>query len=199
MANKIRYGLRNVKYAVLDGTSYGTPVAWPGAVSLSLSSEGGDPVDFYADDGVYYTVGGSNGGYSGDLEMAYLPDSIRVALLGEVLDENGVQYEVVTGEAAEFALICEMQGDQGPVGFVFYGCKCARPEMNANTKGESLSVDTATMSIRIAGHDFTMSGENQHVIQGHIEKTAANAAEYSAFFSAVSVPTASADTGGTGL
>lgn len=192
MANKIRYGLRNVKYAVLSNGAYGTPVAWPGAVSLSLSSEGGDPVDFYADDGVYYTVGGSNGGYSGDLEMAYLPDSVRVALLGEVLDANGVQYEVVSGEAAEFALICEMQGDSGPIGFVFYGCKCSRPETNANTKGESLSVDTSTMNIRIAGHDFTMAGVSQHVIQGHIEKTTENASAYNTFFTTVSTPTASA-------
>ena len=193
MANKIRYGLRNVKYAVLSGDAYGTPVAWPGAVSLSLSVEGGDPVDFYADDGVYYTVGGSNGGYSGDLEMAYVPDSIRAALLGEVVDStNGVQYEVISGEAAEFALICEMQGDAGPIGFVFYGCKASRIETSANTKGESLDVDTSTMNIRIAGHDFTMAGQNQHVIQGHIEKNADNASEFSAFFSAVSVPTAAA-------
>lgn len=196
MANKIRYGLRNVKYALYnsEGQAYGSPVSWPGAVSLSLTVEGGDPVDFYADDGVYYTVGGSNGGYSGDLEMAYIPDTIRVDLLGERADAGtGVQYEVISGEAAEFALICEIQGDSGPVGFVFYGCKASRPEMTMNTKGESLSVDTSTLSVRIAGHDFTMSGKSEHVIQGHIEKTNSNTSEFNAFFNAVSVPTAGGD------
>lgn len=193
MANKVRYGLKNVKYAVLNGDAYGTPVAWPGAVSLSLSREGGDSSDFYADDGVYYTFGGTNGGYSGDLEMAYMPDSIRVALLGEKADgTTKVQYEVVSGEAPEFALICEMQGDSGPIGFVFYGCKASRPELQANTKGDSPSVDTATLNVRIGGHDFTMAGKTEHVIQGHIEKTTDNATEYTAFFNTVSVPTATA-------
>ena len=57
MANKVQYGLKNVHYATVTvGTNtvtYGSPVAWPGAVSLSLSAEG-DTNDFYADNIKYF-------------------------------------------------------------------------------------------------------------------------------------------------
>ena len=59
MANKVQYGLKNVYYATVTvGTNtvtYGSPVAWPGAVSLSLSAEG-DTNDFYADNIKYFTA-----------------------------------------------------------------------------------------------------------------------------------------------
>ena len=135
MANKIKFGLKNVHYAVLGANGYGTPVAWPGAVSLTLNREGAEPSDFYADDGIYYSFGAVNGGYSGDLEMAFLPESVEKALLGAI-EGNGGIYELTGAEPVEFALLCEMQGNDSAIGFVFYGCKASRPNMNANTKGE---------------------------------------------------------------
>lgn len=195
MANKVRFGLSNTKYAIWDETTskFGTPKAFPGAVSLSLSREGGDSSDFYADNGVYYTFAGTNGGYSADLEMARVTDEVRQDLLGEVVDStNGVQYEVGDAEPAQFALITQMEGDTGPVGFVFFNCKASRVELEANTKNDSPDVDADTLNIRIAGQLFDMNGEQKNVIQGHLEKTASNAANYTAFFNTVAIPTAAA-------
>ena len=191
MANKIRYGLRNAKYAVYNAQSgtYGSLTAMPGAVSLSLSREGGDSSDFYADDGIYYTFAGTNGGYSGDLELARITDQVRVDLLNEIADTtSGVQYETTGAAQVQFALVCEMQGDQYPIGFVFYNCVASRPEIQANTKGENPDVDTDTLNIRIAAQPFTYNGSTQNFVQGHIEKTADNAAKYTAFFSSVVTP-----------
>ena len=198
MANKIRYGLRNTKYAIYDATAgtYGALKAMPGAVSLSLSREGGDSSDFYADDGIYYTFAGTNGGYSAELELARITDTIRVDLLNEILDEaSGVQFETTEAAQVQFALITEMQGDQYPIGFVFYNCVASRPEINANTKGESPDVDTDTLNIRIAAQKFTYDGSEQSFVQGHIEKTESNAAQFSAFFSSVVTPGGSGESG----
>lgn len=191
MANKIRYGLRNTHYAVWDSQNqtYGELKPLKGAVSLTLSREGGDNSDFYADDGIYFTFAGTNGGYSGDLTLARITDEVRVDLLGEIADANtGVQYETTLVEPPQFALVTEMQGDEGPIGFAFYNCKANRPEINANTKAESPSVDQETMNLRIGAQDFTLDGKVQPVVQGHIEKTADNSAKFEAFFSSVVTP-----------
>ena len=85
MANKVKYGLKNVYFAVAtinpatNEATYATPVRWPGAVSLELDPEG-SATTFRADN-VDYWVGQSNNGYSGDFESALIPDAFRTAVL----------------------------------------------------------------------------------------------------------------------
>ena len=87
--NKVKFNICTVHYALLtlgtDGAvSFGTPVAMPGAVSLSLDPNG-EPSNFYADGYAYYTVS-NNMGYEGDLELAMVPESFRTDVLKEALD-----------------------------------------------------------------------------------------------------------------
>ena len=75
--NKIKYGIKNVYYAICTlapngSATYATPKALPGAVSISLDQQG-DTNKFYADNIVYYTSVANNG-YEGDLEVAMLTD-----------------------------------------------------------------------------------------------------------------------------
>lgn len=199
MARKVRYGLKNTKYALWNAQTktYGTVKDFPWAVSLSLSTEGGDGTDFYADDGICFSFAGTNGGYSGNLEMSNIPDTVRVDLLGEISDSTtGVQFETTNAEPPEFALITEMQTDDGPIAFAFYNCKASRPEISANTKNENPNVDTESLPIRIASREVTYSNATHHLVQGHIQKSSDNAAKYSAFFASVVLP---GSTGQSGL
>jgi len=150
MANKIKYGISNVHYAVLGTTGYGTPVALPGAVSLTLSAEGDRNV-FYADDVEYYVVNANNG-YSGSLEVALLDDAFRTAVLGEVLDSTDkTLMEVASGaEAIKFALGFDVKGDDNTTKFWFYNCTASRPEVAAETKNESIDPKTDTIDIACA-------------------------------------------------
>ena len=83
MGNKVKYNLKNVHAAKLtetdsDGTttfSYAEPKAIPGAVSISLDAEG-ETSPFYAD-GIVYFRSVTNNGYSGDLEIALIPEWFR--------------------------------------------------------------------------------------------------------------------------
>ena len=150
MANKIKYGLKNVYYAVAtiasDNTAtYGTPKAFPGAVSLSLDPQG-ETTNFYADNIVYW-VGVSNQGYEGDLEIARVTDDFKTDILGYVTDGNGALVEDVNAAAVHFALMFQFEGDEKATRHVMYNCVATRPSTGGSTKEENVDPQTETVSI----------------------------------------------------
>lgn len=184
MPNKVKFGLKNVYYAKAtfdddENVSYAAPTAIPGAVNLSLSSEG-EPEPFYADNIVYYMVSNNNG-YSGDLEIALVPESFAQDILHEELDTNGVMLENAENELEHFALLFEFDGDSSKTHHVLYNCSCSRPNVEGKTKEDTKTPQTETLALTAVP-----------LANGYVKaKTSSTASDeaYSGWFDAVYMPT----------
>lgn len=184
MANKIKYGIKNVYYAVAtdDGTgtlTYATPVALKGAVSLSLDIQG-DTNTFYADNIAYFTTSANNG-YQGDLELALIPDGFRTAILGETLDTKGFYVERADDTQKEFALLFQFEGDDTATRHCLYRCTASRPSVSSATQEESIEPQTESITIT------AMPRISDSVIKARCPESAT---DYATWFSAVVEPTA---------
>jgi phi13 family phage major tail protein len=190
--SKVKFGLKNVYYATYtegDGdVTYATPVRIPGAVNLTLDREG-ESSDFYADDIDYFHLEGSSR-YSGTLEVALLPDSFQTAVLGVVLDKNGMLVEFADAVQKPFALLFEVATDTDPYKFVFYNVTAANPAVNAQTRGETTEVQTITVDITAVPIELPYgTGVKRPVTKGQLSLSADNQAAYDGFYTAVLKPT----------
>ena len=182
MKNKVKFGLSNVHIAkmILEeaGTiTYDTPFAIPGAVNLSLDAEG-EETPFYADNVKYYSSYANNG-YSGDLEIADIPEEFRIKILGEKKDKNGALIESSDVEIAPFALMYQIEGDQSGRRCVYYNTTVSRPSSEASTVEESKEPKTDTLSIT------TGPRSTDKKVRAILEKTEANATIYENFYKSV--------------
>lgn len=182
MANKVQYGLKNVHYATVtvgtNSVTYGTPVAWPGAVNLSLSAEG-DTNIFYADNIAYFTAI-SNNGYSGDFESAMIPDTFKTDIMGETVGtgaKSGMYYEHSDIQPKAFALLFEFDGDANATKYVLYNCKMSRPDIESSTTEDGIEVQTVSGEITASPRAF------DSVVKAQCANTASTA--YSSWYSTV--------------
>jgi len=161
MANKVKYGLKNVHYAVAtidpatNTATYATPVPWLGAVNLSLTAQ--DSQTTFRADNIDYWIGNANNGYEGDFESALIPDSFKKDCLGYIEDDNGVLIEDAEATGVHFALMFQFEGDANATRHVLYNCVAARPSVNGATTAETIEPQTETVTITaIAIHNATL-------------------------------------------
>lgn len=188
MANKVKYGLKNVYWAkatiAADGSAtYATPVPLRGAVNLSLDAQG-DVTKFRADN-IDYWVGYANNGYEGDLEVALIPDDFKKEILGQFEDAGGVLVEDAGTQPAPFAMMFQFEGDQNATRHVLYNVSVSRPTVAGATTEETIEPQTETLSLTATS--VFNAATQKDVVKASCPET--NAAVYAAWFTQVYEPT----------
>ncbi|MFD2705456.1 major tail protein [Salibacterium lacus] len=149
--NKVVFGLKNSHYAVISEdestgeVTYGTPKPLPGSVELSLEVRG-DPVEFYADDMLFYSAS-NNQGYNGTLTIAKLTEQFKQEVLAEEMESNdSVLIEKQNAKPKNIAFMFEFDGDQKAVRHLMYNCTVSRPNLTGSTKTDSVEPSTTELT-----------------------------------------------------
>lgn len=187
--NKVRFGLSNVHYAVLtEGSTnvWATPVAVPGAVSLTIDANVASS-DFYADNVAYYRTFANNG-YTCTLEMAKITEAMLSDVFGMAADTNGVIREKTGVEPKPFALLFKVSGDQDDEDYLLYRClPSTKPTEGSQTTGDG-GAEPQTQSFDFSALPLVTGADAQKgLIKAKTGSTATTAVK-TAWFTAVNVP-----------
>lgn len=191
--SKVSFGLSNIHLAkrteVNGEVTYGTPVHYPGAVTLTITPSG-DVEKFFADNIEYYKSGGKSG-EEGALTMADFVREVYLKFLHyKEVTEGGI-VSTDDGEEQPFALMFQIETDTKARKFCIYNCTATEGELEYGTTEGSNTPNTPSINYSSAGEK---SGD--HRIFKHIVEP--GDANYATFFSAVSIPTIKTEEASTG-
>ena len=193
-SNKVKYGLKNVHYALVtetvgsDGTttsSYGSLKALAGAVSLSLDAN--DDKSVFRADNEDYFVSYGEGGYEGSLEVARVNEDFLKDVLGytedndKILVESSAAFKTVN----YFALVFEFDGDQRETKHCLYKCSASRSSIASQTTGEGGTIDPQTETLNLTAVPRVDADKYIHLQTQESNTTAV----VEAWYTAVPVPT----------
>lgn len=184
---KVKFGLKQLHYALktigTDGAvTYEKPKPLPGAISISLSADG-DKIEFYADDMVYFSDN-TNQGYTGDAELALVPDDFKTDVFGDEII-NEMLYENADAIVKHIALMGEFNTNVVKKRFCLYDVLCTRPEFSSKTTEKTKTPQTQKMSLTV--RPIEINGHN--VVKNTTCATTSEQA-FNNYFNAVPLPTA---------
>ena len=151
--SRVRFGVKNVYYALIKSTeggtyTYETPKALKGARSITLSEEKSD-IKEYADNGVWYQ-GSTLSGYTGSIEVEDMEKAIEAELLGHKIDTKGGLIVKDTDDAPEIALMFEFtlaDTNASAKRGLLYRVKLSKKEERGNTKEDKITIEHTTLDI----------------------------------------------------
>lgn len=185
--NKVTFGLEKVHIAFIDEEApqqpaWKAPIPIPGAVRWTPEGQG-ESSSFFADNTAYFVLS-SNNGYTGELEMALIPDAILAEMLGWEFDDNGMLVETSDAMPKKFALMGQVQGDKRNRRFAYYDCQASRPSKERKTKEDSVEVATDVLSLTVSPIEI----DGKPIVKGDLELSDTNATAYNSFFDSVYKP-----------
>ena len=196
---KVKFGLSNVHFFVLTETtdpqtseitmSYGAAIACPGAVNLTLDVADTESEPFYADDGVYYLPPAQPGGYTGTLEVALIPDALKLALMAYKKDTDDVMVEVGETKNVYAAFTFEVDNDEKARRLVYYKASLGQPSVSAATTEATKTPTTETIPLTVipTAKKFTFGNDELTVISGY-STPETDATVYSSWHTAPHLP-----------
>jgi phi13 family phage major tail protein len=185
MSNKIKYGLRNVYYALFteDGT-YETPKQITTATSISLKPANSE-LSAYGDD-VQLVNKQINRGYTGSISFQVIPDDFLIDVLGMTKDSNGGLVESSNDNPHEAALLFEFQGDQSARRHVLYRVSFARPNIESESIADKVSTKESSLDITVMP---VVGGDLDGKIKEHMDDTTETHTAYQSWYTQVYIPT----------
>ncbi len=161
--DKITYGLEEVYVhpIVYDRKTkvytYGEPIEWPSAVSVTLPKNGSIK-KIYADNGIWYTIEANQGYTGGNFVFYSIPEDIETKIMGK-LKVNGVIVEDSNTVTKECCVTAKFKGDESDKRIVLYRCKFDRSEVTAKTKEEEIEAQQYTIPVEV------MPRENDGIVK----------------------------------
>lgn len=184
--NKVRYGLSNVhvglvKFEENGKVTFTVPKPYPGAVSMTLDPEGDQSV-FYADNIAYY-VTNTNNGYTGELEMAIIPDWFEIEHLGSIESNEGMIIETSDSPTIMSYTMFQFEGDVNATKYMIYNMSFNRSSLEGKTKEDTTEPNTSTIPFT----SVPLKTDFGNIIRAKVPATASN---YEIFFTtAPTIPT----------
>lgn len=184
--NKVNFGLKKATFFPVTEDGHGTAIQALGAVNVSMAPSGSSN-PFYAEDTNFYNTV-SNTGWSGDLEVANLPDEFFTECLGWMKDKNGALVEVSDAVPRKFAFAFEVMGDQAKRRNVFYSCTATRPNADGATTEESATPKTQTVTITAVPKEIDCGGATVYTARAIFQEDTTDAESWANFWTKVCMP-----------
>ena len=124
----------------------------------------------------------ANNGYSGELEIAKIPDEFLKEVLGQTIDSVGGVLETINDVISPFAFMYQIEGDETGTRFCYYNATVSRPSTEASTTEDTKTPNTDTLSIT------TSAREDNGQVRYKLALSDTNKTEYDAFFDEVPEP-----------
>jgi len=182
MANKVRFGVSNARYALKTSDGFGEWKRIPGAVQIQLEPQESNN-DFYADNENYFTSPGAASDQV-TIELADLPDSAKIDLLG-YKQINGNLALPVNYKPSEFVLGFQVEGDETTLRVNVFGGKLTRSSETHSTKEDTTEPETQSYEGTFKGDKFVVNSEEEAYLY---YSTTSDKDDYSTWWDEVKTP-----------